>query len=137
MKKTILEVYALAVCFTAVVCFVIASGIGLYAVVGVVKPELTLSSWEYDRHRNNKVFRVLGNPPPFGLSGKGTTEVERLSEEELTRRREESLRHAIRAEQRGNLQTLIRVAIILFVDMVVFLIHWRIARQARQEDASA
>lgn len=137
MKKSILEVYALAVCFAAVICFVIAAGIGLYAAVGVVKPELTLSSWEYDRHQNNDIFRVLSNPPPMVLSGNGTTEVERLSEEELTRRREESLQHAIRAEQRGNLQTLIRVAIIVFIDMVVFLIHWRIAKRARQEDASA
>jgi hypothetical protein len=45
VKKTILEIYALAVCFVTVICFVIALGIAAYGIVGIASPNFTISSW--------------------------------------------------------------------------------------------
>lgn len=36
MKKTLLEIYALAVCFVTVVCFAVALGIGVYGVIQII-----------------------------------------------------------------------------------------------------
>jgi ABC-type uncharacterized transport system YnjBCD permease subunit len=41
LKTTILEIYALAVCFVTVVCFAIALGIGMYDVVQISIPQIT------------------------------------------------------------------------------------------------
>ncbi|MFM9881364.1 MAG: hypothetical protein ACKVOO_13250 [Burkholderiaceae bacterium] len=56
MKKTTLEIYAMAVCFVAVVCFIISMRIASYAVVGIVSPEFTMPSWAYAQHQTNDAF---------------------------------------------------------------------------------
>ncbi len=56
MKKSRLELYALAVCFIIVVCFVVAIGVAIYDIVKITAPEFTLSSYEYRRHQNNAEF---------------------------------------------------------------------------------
>ncbi len=131
MKKVILEIYALAVCFAAVICFVIAAGVGLYALVGTLNPEFTLDSWQYDRHQSNDAFWSSA-PPPIPFDGKGEKRV-RPPEPELTRQRSASYQTVIHAEQRNRMQTLVQVIIILFIDILVFAIHWRIAKKARLE----
>ena len=59
MKQSILEIYALAVCFVTLVCFVIALGIGVYDLIEIANPEVTITSWEYDRHQSNETFRIV------------------------------------------------------------------------------
>ncbi len=134
MKKAILEIYALAVCFAAITCFVIAAGVGLYALIGTLNPEFTLESWQYDRHQSNDAFWSSA-PPPIPFDGKGEKRV-RPPEQELTRQRNESYQLVIRAERRDRMQTLVQVIIILLIDIVVFMIHWRIAKKARLEEDS-
>ena len=56
MKKTIIEIYALAVCFVAVICLVISLGIGLYDLVEISNPEFTISSHEYKKYQTNESF---------------------------------------------------------------------------------
>ncbi len=136
LKKALLEIYALAVCFGAIICFVIAAGVGLYALVGVANPEFTLDSWQYDRHLGNDIFWSNGAPPALPFEGKGEKRV-RPAEPELTRQREESYRMVIRTEQRNRMQTLVQVVIVLFIDIVLFMIHWRIAKKARLEENRA
>lgn len=134
MKKVILEIYALAVCFTAVICFVIAAGFGFYSLAGVLNPEFTLDSWQYKRHRSNENF-WSNNLPPLPFEDKVDKRV-RPPEQELAELRAKSYQQAIEAEQRSRMQILVRVIIILFIDIMVFLVHWRIAKKARIEKDS-
>jgi hypothetical protein len=62
MKKSILEIYALAVCFFTVACFVVASGIALYNLIQVVNPEFSLDSQQYNQHQTNDIFWNLTAP---------------------------------------------------------------------------
>src|SRR6266436_275612 len=119
MKRTILEIYALAVCFVTVVCAVVSLGIGIWNVIEIVNPEFTLSSYEHGRHQSNDAF--------FGGAERQS---QALSEEEKTKRRAASYAIAVGAEQRGGVQSLVVVSIILAIDAVVFLVHWRLARRA-------
>ena len=46
MRRNFVEIYALAVCFCALLCFTVAFGIGSYDIVQIAAPEFTLSSDE-------------------------------------------------------------------------------------------
>jgi hypothetical protein len=126
MKRGLVEVYALAVCFVTLVCFVVALGIGIYDLIQIVNPPFTLDSYTYERHQSNEAFSKnwpKDKPSP--------------QDEELTRLRKKSYQAALRAEKRGAVQSLTMVFIIILIDVVVFVIHWYLAKRARaMADAS-
>ena len=128
MKKSILEVYALAVCFATIVCFVIALGVAIYDVVQIANPEFTLSSYEFNRHQSNDAFWE-SHKCKYDNKDK---ELKRPPEEELTKQRMENYQQAIKSEKRDAVQSITLASIILLIDTVVFLVHWLIARRARE-----
>jgi hypothetical protein len=132
VKKSILEVYALAVCFATIICFVVALGIALYDLVKISTPEFTLSSHEYKRHQNNDEF---WNSYQCSYENRGK-EIQRPSEEVLTKQRLESYPLTIGAQRRDAFQSLTTSTIVLIIDIVVFLVHWQIARRARETSAA-
>jgi len=127
MKKSILEIYALAVCFATVVCFVIALGVALFDVIQIANPEFTLNSQEYNRHQSNDAF--WNN---CGQYDSGKKDKKRPTGEELTKRRLESYRQVLQSERRDAFQGITKALIIIIIDIVFFLAHWRIARRARE-----
>ncbi len=88
MKTLILEIYAMTICLLTVICFAIAFGIGLYDLVEIRFPALT----------------VVGS--------------------------------GIDTERTKALQSLVKIAIILLVDALVFIPHWKIGKKAREARAS-
>ncbi len=135
MKKSILEIYALAVCFFTVTCFVIALGTALYAIVGVANPSFTLNSYQYAQFQSNDAFwKNCGMAHCLG--GNGVAE-ERPSEADLTKKREEAYSRALDVEARGSEQTLLKCLLILLVDAGVFAGHWVMGRRARATSAMA
>lgn len=127
MKRTALEVYALAVCFVTVGCFVIAFGIALYGMVGVVQPSFTLSGHIYEMHRTNDAY--FNRPAFMPVDGKQPRP--RPPEAELTRERQDSFAAAIDAERRDSAQSTVKSMIVVLIDLFVFFVHWRIARGPR------
>jgi len=120
MKRVLVEVYAMAVCFVTLVCFVIALGIGIYDLIQIVNPEFTISSYIYDRHQSNEAFLKSWAEDKHRPQG-----------EELTKLRKESYQAALRSEKRGAIQSLTMVFIIILIDLVVYIIHWYVAKRAR------
>lgn len=130
MKKSLLELYGLAVCFFTVACFVIVLGIAAWNLISIVAPGFTLGAHEWEKHQTDQNFRdsLLADHrygpdkdtyrPPEG--------------EALTTERERSYAMSIRSHAREALQSLIQNCIILGIDIVLFLIHWGIAARARQ-----
>lgn len=55
-----------------------------------------------------------------------------FSEEDLTKKWIESYQIAIKMERREGLQDLSRAIIITVIDSIIFLLHWRIAKHARE-----
>ncbi|MBI5026886.1 MAG: hypothetical protein HZC12_09245 [Nitrospirae bacterium] len=127
MKKSILEVYALAVCFATIVCFVIAFGISIYDIVRIANPEFTMSSYEYNRHQSNDAFWKGSDS-----CSSGNKKRQRPADEELTKQRLASYQQSIKSEQRDAFQSLTQSVIIFIIAVVVFLVHWRVARRARE-----
>ena len=126
VKKSLLEIYALAVCFVTVVCFVIALGIGLYDMVELAFPEFSLSSYEYERHQSDEAFMR-----------RWPKDKKRPPEGEITKLREESYQTELRKEQRSAMQSLVQILIVLVIDVVVFFVHWRLAKRARESVGTA
>jgi hypothetical protein len=131
MKKSILEIYALAVCFATIVCFVVALGVALYDVIQIANPEFTLSSYEYNRHQSNDAF--WNNCSQYDSKDK---DKKRPPEDELTKRRMEGYRQAVQSERRNAFQGITMASIIILIDIVFFVVHWRIARRARETNTA-
>jgi len=134
MKKSMLEIYALAVCFVALVCFLIALGIGVYDLIQIANPEFTINVYEYERHQSNENFEVVRGFPGRALGGIAPgipVEPSQQPEEEVTQQREESYQAALRSERRRGMQSLIQIMIILVIDVLVFVPHWLLARRTR------
>jgi len=124
VKKSLLEIYSLAVCFVTIICFAVALGIGVYDILEMSQPELTLKSFQYQRHQSNEAF--TRNWPK---------NKEKPSEAEMTRMRAKSYAVALEAEKRDAIQSFIRVLIVITIDMVIFLFHWKLAKRMRESNS--
>jgi len=137
MKRQLLEIYALAVCFFTVACFVIVVGMLLWDAVRVAAPGFTVPNHVFEMHQSEQSYRRMQGPrmtrpvPPADPAA-GTAPLA-LSAPEDTLSRDESWALALRAERREGLRGIVRNAIILVIDLLVFGLHWRIARGARAE----
>jgi hypothetical protein len=129
MKKTILEIYALAVCFVSIICFVVCLGVAGYSLVQIAKPDFTMRSYDFDNYQSNDTY--WKKKEGCGGCSKEDKPTIRPSESELTKQRTEAFSLEKASEQRDGEQTLVKTLIIMLVDALAFLIHWRIARSAR------
>ena len=130
MKKTILEIYALAVCFFTVACFVITLGMVIWDMVEFSAPEFTITNHNFECHSSDDSYRdcystkhrfTRDDSPQVFPSG-----------EELTKKRQESYKQILKSEQRQALQGLVQKLIILLIDALVFFAHWRLASNSRE-----
>ncbi|TXH65423.1 MAG: hypothetical protein E6Q88_13820 [Lysobacteraceae bacterium] len=158
MKKTILEIYALAVCFAAVVCATVTLGFGLWSVLEIAMPEFTINGYTYARYQDNESFRpnkrrcadedvaiAEATAATAATDGAATTadltadanadkrarDCRMLSDIEITAEREKAWGRELREERRDGLQALVRCLLILLVNLLVFLPHWLLAKRAR------
>ena len=142
-----LRFYLLAVCFVAMVCAAITTGMVIYGLVKIAAPELTLDTWSYSAHQSLEDFRqsqfnpdnrtpgrvfapttggplALGPSPTAQPGGKPP-----LSDEQLELQRQQSYQQVLAGHQRSALQDLVRLSIVLLVSALLFYTHWRIANR--------
>ena len=89
----------------------------------IAKPEFTLSSHQYQRFQTNDAF--YSSECQDGNKKK-------LTDEERTKKRIAAYELALKGEQRDAVQSLVKVVIVLLIDALVFLLHWRLARRSRE-----
>lgn len=131
MRKSILEIYALTVCFFAVVCFVFVSALAIHDAVQIVSPQFTLSRHHYERYLSNESY--IRATYPSAAQAEATLKV--LPREEITRLRLSELKRTLRVERHDGQLNLFKMLIVLVVDAVAFAIHWKIGQVARYEAA--
>lgn len=125
MKKSLLEIYSLAVCFVTIICFAVALGIGTYDILEMSNPEMTLKSYSYQQHQTNEAF-----------TRNWSKDKERPSEDKITELRMESYKVALEAEKRDAVQSFIRVLIVIIIDIAIFFIHWNLAKRTRETNVT-
>jgi hypothetical protein len=126
MRRSLVQLYALAVCFVTLTCFAVALGVGIYDLVQIAIPDFTVSGTSEGYYYATDELFVTSNPL-----------YRDLPKEELTKRREENYRLAVWWERRRAVQSLIYVAIITTIDAVIFVIHWLLVRRERRAELAA
>src|SRR4051812_26499256 len=114
--KSKLEIYALAVCFAAVVCLVISTGIAGYAVFEIAAPELTMRSYTYEKYQTNDSY--FENKRPCCSEEKK----QRPSEDTLTKQRVDAFAVELKGEKREGFQTLIKCLMFLVVSGIALAV---------------
>ncbi len=129
MNKTILEIYALSVCFFTVACFVITLGLVTWNVVELNSPEFTISNTQYECHQTDSEFKKCLSQQ---FEYKREDKPEKLpAGNKLTEKRISEYKQIINAEQRQALQGIAQKLIILLIGLLLFLAHWVLAKRAR------
>ena len=129
MKKSALEIYALVICFFTVICFVVATGIGGYRLLAIVKPDFTLNSYDYAHYQTNDAYwKNIAMPRGYGSQ---EPKPERPNEATLTQQRQDAYAQALVIEQRSGAQLSVKCLIVILIDTLVFSFHWVVARRAR------
>ena len=133
MRKTILEIYALAVCFLALACLVVLLGFAIWNFIGLTAPAFTIDQQQYECHLSEQAYedcisveylysrQFNPKPVPQGAA--------------LSAARQASYADLLRAEQRQSLQGLTMQLVMLAIVSLAFLAHWRLARRCRNSAA--
>ena len=129
MRKSILEIYALTVCFFAVVCFVVVSALAVHDAVQIIHPEFTMSRHQYERYMSNEAFiqAVLTG------AAESRASLKTLPRDEITRYRVSEYKRVLHAERHDGKRNFFKMLVILVIDAIAFAIHWQIGHGARQE----
>lgn len=134
MKKSILEIYALAVCFFCVSGFVLSLAIAAYHVIAITRPEFTINSLPYMKHQSNDAYWREALLVRYYKPGE--TRKDRPSETELTKEREESFTRELNVERRNSSQTLVKCVVVMLVNLLCFVPHLIVARHAQKTSLS-
>jgi len=136
MKKTLLEIYALLICLVSVICFSIWLGVGTYSLVGIFAPDITMDAYSYQKHQTNDRYWESNAPYlgelPFQEMEEASKQA-RPDENELTKKRLASYTEELNIETRNNKQSILRSIIVSFITALLFLLHWRLAKSARNK----
>lgn len=124
MKRPVLEIYAAAMMFICGVVGIVSLAVGLYSVVEINAPQLTLREGQYIRHQSNEEFRRA--LPHNNAAAK-------LPDAELTPLRERSLQTVLETERRNGFQTLLKLAVLLAVVAPAYWAHFWLAKRRRRE----
>jgi len=125
MKKTILEIYALSICFIATIFLIFHLSEGLYNFIGVVSPDLTMSSYKYEYHQSNERYKN------HCCKKNKKSETEK-SEAEITKLRTENYKIELRSEARSCLQKITKNIIYILLAGMLLFVHWKLSKNARE-----
>ena len=131
-KKGLLEVYALVVCFFTLVCFIVTLGMVAWDVVEIAAPEFTISSYDYECHLSDETYSDC-----YSSDHRYTREKNPVTfpaGDELTAKRTSRYAQLLRSERREAVQGLVQKSIIMFIDLIVFIMHWKLFVRVRREN---
>lgn len=126
MKRKTLEIYALVVCFASIVTLIISLGIGIYSAVKVIKPGLTISAHTFRTYQSNEKFRDLE------LRSEKNKRYANISDAALTKMRLDSWNIELGMEKRRGFQSFTQASIFVVIGLIVFLLHWRMAKREKE-----
>ncbi len=133
MDHPFTRIYALAVCFVSIVCITITTGMGLYSVVQIVVPSLSVSPYQQTfyqgRHAAIPQFPQGAN---IKMEAGGYLPDEAPTKEELELERKAQYKQLLENESQEGTRSLIRLFIVLIVTTPLFFFHWRLANYTRQ-----
>lgn len=118
MGRSLLSIYALAVCFCTLMCLMIVLGLGAFSLVRLAAPEFTLAdhTWAHSDEQYLQWYPAQQHLTPV----------------QLVEAREKTRQAAVQYERRGVARMLVYTLIIGAIDSVVYALHWRLAKSAER-----
>ena len=118
MRKNLIELYALLVCFASIFIVIVNAATGLYAGVRAAKPTLTMDGYSYQRSLSDEAFiqswpQQTPKPDP----------------KDVPALRRGAYAQALEIEFRSGLNTLISSLMYVAAAGIVFGLHWRLAQR--------
>jgi hypothetical protein len=130
MRPSLYEVYVHLVALAALAGGVVCVLGGLYAAIGVVVPDWLMRDHAWAYHQtNDRYWEWIGRGRETNAGWVGGPT--RPPEDELTRRRLESLEVERGAVRRDGWVALVMYGAGLAISVVLFRVHWRLARAFR------
>jgi hypothetical protein len=126
VKKNLLELYALATCFAAVLVLLFSLAWSSYDIVRIGAPSVTLSGYYYERTQTDEQFLQSW---PSGQLMPAMSDIPRL--------RQEARNSALRSERHDGLSGLLQSLTYIIAAGIAFSLHWRLALQARENGRTA
>ena len=130
-KNGLLGIYALVVCFFTLACFIVALGMAAWDVVEISAPEFTIRNYDYECHLSDEAYIDC-----YSSDHKYTREKSPITfpeGDELTDKRKSGYAQLLRSERRGAVQGLAQKSIIMLIDLIVFIMHWKLFVRLRRE----
>lgn len=121
MRRSLLEIYALTVCFASVMFLIVTVAMCLNEGVRMAAPSATVSGWTYERSLSDEAF--LSTWPKERPHPDAST---------LPRLRSEAFRSALDSERHDGLKSFLQSLMYTIVASVVFCLHWTLARRERR-----
>jgi hypothetical protein len=126
MKKEIAkQIYAYCVCAVAMLVGIIFIVNGIYGIVKIAAPELTISQYSWSNIATFQSFKTEWEKNKESLQ---------LTDEELKVRWEDKRAVALMGEKREGTQNLVNMLIAVVIVAPVFFVHWRLARGRKEEE---
>jgi len=130
MPRTVLHIYAAAVCFVSVACLSIALGIAVYSAIGVFQPAFTA----------HPVSLLPPPTPSFIVPGmsvdeatvrgpKSAAATSPSDARDEAGRKAAALENGLSNEEIASKQSVLRWGIVALISSLLFFSHWRILRR--------
>ena len=120
MKKTI-EVYALVVCFFALIWFAATFGLFLNQIVRITFPQLTTPINNYSNSVNQAALTSCPGAKENAVQGKANEQMQALWDA--------NYKLSVQQERRDALRNIIHDIISLLISALIFVPHWKLARK--------
>ncbi len=120
MKRSI-EIYALFVCFFTLIWFAVSLGLVINQAVRIAFPQLTTPISNYYNPANQSV--PTNSPAP-----KGNTSTQGKTNDQMQTAWEASYKMSIQQEKHDAIRNMIHEFISLIISALVFIPHWKLAR---------
>jgi hypothetical protein len=132
VKKSLLEIYALSVCFVSTFVALVACIVLLNQAAKLVLPDVMMNDFTYKSLISNDAFWENRRGQIVGPKGEPPGEAARPDEASLTRQRLRALEEARAEQAHGAVQGMIRWGAALLIAAICFAMHWVMARRPRE-----
>jgi hypothetical protein len=133
MKKSLLEIYALSICFVSALTVLVGLATAADALIGIIAPSV-MTTLPYNEQTNDNYWGTARlqtfdqNTKVYGP---------RPSEEKLTQMRLAAIEQQNENTRLSSIQTAIKSGLMIIIAAIFFAFHWQIAKRQREQEAKA
>jgi hypothetical protein len=121
MKKSLVEIYAMSICFVMVIVFCFSFVSAVVNFVEYHNPTMALPDYYIEKYSSNEAY----------TRNWAKDKRAKYTDDEITAQREAARESALSAEKLGAKQDILEAVVTLFVSAIFFVIHWILAARWR------